>query len=181
MRRRRCDSPEFLQGFQRSFECAAIPGFVAVDQLETLRAVRELFERAGPALAFVDVVVPLCDIFFLGIHLYVEKSGFDGPDALEAPAGEGCVENDLHFGFVAGLEFFGPRAKAALPFLGRFVVEDEQFAGGKSVPERVSGRALAAFGCFRSGSFCGVIYQARFLPREFYQPNVRNFGVSNRK
>ena len=42
-------------------------------------------------------------------------------DALEAPAGEGGLGDDLHFGFVAGLEFGGPGFEEAVPFFGRFV------------------------------------------------------------
>jgi hypothetical protein len=91
-----------LQVFDGSVIGAAKAGFVAGEEGEGAAFLGESFEGVGETGSFIEGAVPAAQGFILLIHGFVEESGFDGPDAAQAPAGVGNVKADFDFEIVRG-------------------------------------------------------------------------------
>jgi hypothetical protein len=128
---------------------AAEVGRVAIEDDEDAGIVTEGAEREG-GLGFVgtDGKV-LLYLWPLAEHFEVEEGGFDGPDAIEAPAGGDQFVDEIGLDEVAGLELDVPGLLEGLEAVLGFAGEDDA-GSGEAVGHRAERGAGAAFGCDRS-------------------------------
>jgi len=81
-----------------------------------------------------------------------EQAGFDGPDAAQAPAGDGHGFDQIHLDRVGGVELLDVGVEEELELFVGFGGEQDGL-GGETVAEAVAGRLGSAF---RSGGAAGL-------------------------
>ena len=80
-----------------------------------------------------------------------EQAGFDGPDAAQAPAGDGHGLDQIHLDIGGGLELLDVSVEEELELFVGFGGKQDGL-GGEAVAEAVAGRFGSAF---RSGGAAG--------------------------
>jgi hypothetical protein len=84
------------------------------------------------------------DVFGAARQLVGEQAGFDGPDAAQAPAGDGHGLDQIHLDRVGGLELLDVGVEEELKLFVGFGGEQDGL-GGEAVAEAVAGRLGSAF------------------------------------
>jgi hypothetical protein len=92
------------------------------------------------------------DVFGSPGQLIGEQAGFDGPDAAEAPAGDGHGLDQVHFDGAGGLELLDVGVEEELELFVGFGGEQDGL-GGEAVAEAVAGGLGSAF---RGGGAAGL-------------------------
>ncbi len=138
---------EAAEGFESAVDGSGEADFVAVEQGEGWGVVAEGFEGEGGASGFVNEFELLIDTGALPGRFEIEEGGFEGPDALEAPAGDDDLVDQVGLELVGRDELVDVGLAEAFESLSGFVLEDDD-AGAESVGDGVAGRPGASFGCF---------------------------------
>ncbi len=100
-------------------------GLVAADERECACVGAEGLHSEGGTGFGVGVFELVGNGIVLVGHLEVDHGGFDGPNALKAPAGGGHIGDDCGLHGVNRLPGFGEAGEERVEFLLRFVFEDD--------------------------------------------------------
>jgi len=144
-----------VEEFHGAAELGAEAGFVAVEALEGSAIVYQvLVGEGGLGLVAADLEDG-ADFGLLANHLIVHEGGLEGDDAVEAPAGDDQlideVEAGAGLGLVIGEVFFAEGGELLLGLVG----EGDLF-GGESVGEAGGAGAGASLGGDGSAGFGAV-------------------------
>jgi hypothetical protein len=123
-----------------AIEVALIPG----QQGQTLPAIGQSLEDPGQAILSSQVRELVVDIFGAARELIREQAGFDGPDAAQAPAGDGHGLDQIHLDIVGRLELLDVGVEEELELFLGFGGEQDGL-GGETVAEAVAGGFRPAF------------------------------------
>jgi hypothetical protein len=110
----------------------------------------QLFERTVEGS--IEVALVFVHIFGAALELMGEQAGFDGPDAAQAPAGDGHGLDQIHLDRVGGVELLDVGVEEELELFVGFGGEHDGL-GGEAVAEAVAGRLGSAF---RGGGAAGL-------------------------
>jgi hypothetical protein len=127
---------QLLEGaVERTIEVALVTG----QQGEALSAISHFLKDPSQAIFAGHLIELIVDIFSAAHQLIGEQAGFDGPDAAQAPAGDGHGLDQIHLDIAGGLKLpdvcIEQELKLFLGFGGK-----HDGLGGKAVAEAVAGR-----------------------------------------
>jgi hypothetical protein len=137
---------------ERPVEGTVEVALVTGEQGEALTAVGECLKDPREAILaghFGEFVV---DIFGAARQLIGEQAGFDGPDAAEAPAGDGHGLDQIRLDRIGGLELLDVGVEEELELFMGFGGKHDGL-GGEAVAKAVAGRLGSAF---RGGGAAGL-------------------------
>jgi len=136
--------PENIELFEGPVEGAIEVALVTGQQGQTLTTIGQHFKNPGEAIFAGHVGEFVVDFFGAARQLVGEQAGFDGPDAAQAPAGDGHGFDQIHLDRVGGLELLDVGIEEELELLVGFGGEHDGL-GGEAVAEAVAGRLGSAF------------------------------------
>jgi hypothetical protein len=109
----------------------------AVEMGERAAAMERGLERIGGADGFLESLELAFDHFDIAGDFGIVDSGFGAPGAVDLPAGEGDVLDEIGFGGPLGLEFLHVVAEYVLED-GFGLVGEQELEGGESVAQGVA-------------------------------------------
>ena len=139
------------QLFKGTVEGSIEVALVAGEQGKALTAVGERLEDPSQAIFTGHLSEFVVDILGAARQLIGEQAGFDGPDAAQAPAGDGHGLDQIRLDGVGGLELLDVGVEEELELFAGFGGEHNGLSG-EAVAEAVAGRLGSAF---RGGGAAG--------------------------
>ena len=137
---------------ERPVEGTVEVALVTCQQREALTAVGECLKDPREAILAGHFGKFVVNIFGAARQLIGDQAGFDGPDAAQAPAGDGHGLDKIHLDGVSGLELLDVGVEEELELFVGFGGEHDGL-GGEAVAEAVARRLDSAF---RSGGAAGL-------------------------
>jgi len=123
-----------------AIEVALVTG----EQGEALVVIGDPLEDPGETIIGGHVGEFFVHVFGAALELMREQTGFDGPDAAQAPAGDGHGLDQIHLDRVGGVELLDVGVEEELELFVGFGGEHDGL-GGEAVAEAVAGRLGSAF------------------------------------
>jgi hypothetical protein len=141
-------APGFQNGqlLEGTVEGAIEVALVTGEQREALVVIGEFLEDPGEAIVVGHFGEFFVHVFGAALERMAEQASFDGPDAAQAPAGDGHGLDQIHLDRVGGVELLDVGVEEELELLVGFGGEQDGL-GGEAVAEAVAGRLGSAFRC----------------------------------